>query len=184
MLIDRFLPTFDFNEVHSTVVDAPAARVFDALLTTDLGRSWLVQLLMGARSLPSLLSGRDRTREPLTVRTASRAGFGLLAEDAPREIVLGIEGRFWKMRPEACAADAATFERPIPAGVARAAWNFSVESLGVARSRLSTETRIACGDAQSRRRFGIYWRLIQPGSGIIRLAILRQIRREATGVDA
>ena len=31
MLLDDFLPTFDFNEVHTIQVNAPSSRVFSAL---------------------------------------------------------------------------------------------------------------------------------------------------------
>ena len=179
MLIDRYLPEFDFNEVHSIEVEASQAQVYHALVTADLGRPLVVRVLMGLRSIPSLLAGRPKDRRPITIREAADAGFGLLAEEAPREIVLGIEGRFWQLQPDVCAADAAAFERPIPNGMARAAWNFVVEPIGEMRARLTTETRIKCGDESSRRRFGRYWTLIQPGSALIRLAILRQVSREA-----
>ena len=35
-------------------------------------------------------------------------------------------------------------------------------------SELRTETRVLATDAASRRRFGRYWRLIQPGSALVR----------------
>ena len=44
---------------------------------------------------------------------------------------------------------------------------------------LSIDTRVVCADAATRRRFLWYWRLIQPGSGLIRRAILSRFRREA-----
>lgn len=179
MLIDRFLPTFDFNEVHSLEVSASQAVVYQALVTADLSKPFIVRLLMGLRSLPSTLAGRSKDRRPITLRNRPDS-FALLAEDAPREIVLGIEGRFWQLRPDVCSVDAATFAREIPAGVARAVWNFAVEPLGETRARLVTETRIRCGDEATRRKFGRYWTVIQPGSALIRLALLRQVAREAS----
>jgi hypothetical protein len=44
---------------------------------------------------------------------------------------------------------------------------------------LTTETRIRCADAATRRHFRRYWRLVGPGSGLIRHAILGQVRRES-----
>ena len=178
MLIDLFLPEFDFNEVHSTEIAASQAAVYRALVTADLSRPIIVRVLMGLRSLPGIFSGRERDSRPVTLRSAPDS-FALLADDPPREIVLGIEGRFWQLKPDVCAADAAAFEAPIAAGTARAAWNFAIEPIGESRARLTTETRIKCADERTRRRFGRYWALIQPGSALIRLAILRQVSREA-----
>ena len=65
------------------------------------------------------------------------------------------------------------------AATARAAWNFFVDPISPTRSVLRTETRILCSDAASRRRFGFYWKIIRPGSGIIRHAILAAVKDEA-----
>jgi len=46
-------------------------------------------------------------------------------------------------------------------------------------SLLSTETRVYANDAASRRRFAVYWRLIYPGSALIRRMWLRAIARRA-----
>lgn len=40
---------------------------------------------------------------------------------------------------------------------------------------------VRCGDPATRRRFLRYWRLIRPGSGLIRGSLLRYIRRLAEG---
>jgi hypothetical protein len=180
MLIDRYLPVFDFNEVHSRVVHAPAGRVYEALLTADLRRPVIIRILMGLRSLPGRFSGLAGDGERVTLRSVDTAGFTLLGEDPPREILVGVEGRFWTLIPDMCSAEATDFENPVPEGLARAVWNFSVEPLAEARSLLKTETRIQCGDEASRRRFARYWLLVRPGSGLIRRAILRHVARTAT----
>ncbi|MCA1563325.1 MAG: hypothetical protein LC804_24755 [Acidobacteria bacterium] len=46
---------------------------------------------------------------------------------------------------------------------------------------LSTETRIWATDESARRRFGMYWRVIYPGSALIRRMWLRAIRKRAMG---
>jgi hypothetical protein len=48
-------------------------------------------------------------------------------------------------------------------------------------SLLSTETRVFATDAATRRRFAAYWRVIYPGSALIRIEWLRAIRRRAEG---
>ena len=44
---------------------------------------------------------------------------------------------------------------------------------------LSTETRIKATDGDARRSFGRYWRIIHPGSALIRRVWLRAVRRRA-----
>jgi hypothetical protein len=44
---------------------------------------------------------------------------------------------------------------------------------------LTTETRVACTDAASARRFARYWWLIRPASGTIRRSWLAAIKRRS-----
>ncbi|MBV8202739.1 MAG: hypothetical protein JOZ15_19150, partial [Acidobacteria bacterium] len=44
---------------------------------------------------------------------------------------------------------------------------------------VTTETRVNATDAATRRRFAAYWRVIYPGSSLIRSMWLRAIRRRA-----
>jgi hypothetical protein len=64
-------------------------------------------------------------------------------------------------------------------GFAKAAMNFLVEPDGRGGSLLSTETRVHATDPASRRRFAAYWRVIYPGSAIIRRSWLQAVRRRA-----
>lgn len=79
------------------------------------------------------------------------------------------------------AREFAAFDEP---GYARVAVNFSA---GTAHGRtvLTTETRVLTTDSGSRRKFGRYWRLIRPGSAMIRRSWLRAAKRRAErGVEA
>ena len=57
--------------------------------------------------------------------------------------------------------------------------SFSVVPDGLNASVVSTETRVFANSAGARRRFALYWRLIYPGSAIIRRMWLRAIERRA-----
>jgi hypothetical protein len=73
--------------------------------------------------------------------------------------------------------DFAAFDQ---AGYAKMAANFRLASIAGGRATwLSTETRVACTDASSARRFARYWRLIRPASGAIRRSWLAAIKRRA-----
>ncbi len=65
------------------------------------------------------------------------------------------------------------------AGYAKAALNFRLEDLGGGWTSLTTETRVFATDAASLRRFRAYWRVIYPGSALIRRMWLQAIKKRA-----
>lgn len=179
MLLETFVPTPDAAETHRIEIAADPGVVYRALWTTDLGASLIVKGLLGLRALPRIV--RDRrvpdAAKPLTLQTVIEAGFGRLVEEPGRELVLGVSGRFWRPTGNIEPFDRESFSRPVPPGMARAVWNFAVAPTGDRRTILSTETRILCGDAASRRKFRLYWLAVRPFSGLIRHVMLRAVRR-------
>ena len=167
MLIDRLMPRPDFFERHEIFVRATPERVYEAVRTAELAKSPIVKVLLALRGM----------RRPEHT-TFPPPGFHLIAEDPPREVILGLEGPFWKpncvLRNEMTAE---TFAEPVTSHAARAAWNFFLEGEG-ATTRLITETRVVCAD-DSRAKFRMYWTVIRPFSGLIRIMMLRAIRSEA-----
>jgi hypothetical protein len=180
-LIDAWMPEAEFSEFHAVDVAAPAERAWAAVRELDLGRSWLVRGLFALRSLPALLTRRPKRGERALGTTMDRlldSGFVLLQEDAPREIVLGLVGRFWTPAGgivRVTPGEFRAFDRP---GMALAAWNFTVQPTA-GGCRVATETRVRCTDERARRSFSFYWRFVQPFSGLIRMEALRAIRRAA-----
>jgi hypothetical protein len=186
MLIDSFAPDPDASEIHRLEIKASGEAVYRALWTTDLGSSAVVKGLLFLRSLPSLvLKPRcgARSRRPFTLQTLIKAGFGQLAEEPGREIVLGITGRFWRPTGNTSPFKREDFTGPVRRGMARAVWNFHVQEVTAGRTLLSTETRINCGDAASRMKFRLYWLFVRPFSGLIRLIMLRAIKRACESAD-
>jgi hypothetical protein len=180
MLIDDFMPQPDFSEVHQVVIEARTEAVYQALWTTDLGSSPIIKGLLGLRSLPQRLihpAGQKSKARKITLDTIMANGFGLLAEEAGREIVLGVAGPFWRPTGNVLPFAEENFRGPVPAGIARAVWNFAVQDAGSGRTILVTETRIACGDRSRRRRFGAYWLFVRPFSGLIRRLMLNAVKR-------
>lgn len=177
--IDEFLPRWHFHEVHETTVQASPARVMEATLAVSAREIRFFRALMAIRGLG--LRGREPAAEgqPL-LAVALRGGFLLLAEDPDRELVLGTAGQFWRMsgtRVRVAGPDAfLAFADP---GCAKAAINFRLEDVGGGRTRVTTETRILGLDAEARRKFGAYWRLIYPGSALIRRSWLAAIKTRA-----
>jgi hypothetical protein len=182
MLLDQFVPNPHFVARYSVDVDATADEAYRALWTADFGSSLLIRGLMYLRHLPSrLFRGKPTVEVPrlCTLRTMTEKVFGLLAEDPGREVVLGLVGRFWHpidnvelFRPE-------YFTGPLPRGLAKAVFRFAVEDGSAAGKpvRIVTETRVVCADAASRLKFGLYWALVGPFSGLTRKVMLRAIQR-------
>ncbi|MFN2564397.1 MAG: hypothetical protein ABR499_05215 [Gemmatimonadaceae bacterium] len=166
--------------------------MYEALWAANLSPP-VVRVLLGLRALPgALLTAAARPREarqrlrartaaPVTMRDVVAQGFAVLEEDAPRELVLGVVGAFWRLRGDMRRVDATSFRGPQPAGTARAAWNFHLAKRADGTCVLSTETRVHCADAESRRRFRAYWLVVRPASGLIRRLMLRSIRHAAEG---
>ena len=183
MLIDSFAPNPDAIETHRININASPGVVYRALWTADLGRSPVIKFLLALRSLPEFILHpfrslpRDRK---ITLQTLIDAGFGVLAEQPGKEIVLGVSGRFWRPTGNLSPFNRADFDAPVSAGLARAVWNFHVEEGADDQTTLSTETRVICGDRRSRRKFRAYWFFVRPFSGLIRRIMLRGVRRECS----
>jgi hypothetical protein len=181
-LLDRVLPGYEFAERHARKVAAPPERALAAAKDATPAEMRFVRTLFALRSLPARLTrGRALSadpRRPLTMQMRE-FGFVVLAEDE-REVVLGYVGQPWRLaggsRPRLrTAQEWLDFAEP---GYVKAALSFSAvpEESG---TRLETETRIHATDAVSRRRFARYWRVIRPGSGLMRRSWLRAAKRRA-----
>ena len=179
MLIDRFLPEYDEVEHHDAAVDAPPERTYRAVKEIDLARSPIVLALLVARGLPHLFTGAVKPKRRLTLDDILASGFVVLAEEPGHELVLGIVGKFWQLSSGVHRIEAHEFTDFDTPGYAMAAWNFVVTDRPDGGSTVSTETRIVSTDAEARRNFGWYWRLIAPFSALIRRIVLGQVKREA-----
>ncbi len=173
-LADDFLPVFDVVMRHAVDVAAPAPVVWDALQRADFADAWYVRALLMLRGLR-----RPGRAERLTLERLIAGSFIPLAERPGRAIALGVVGRFWTPSGGRVRVRPAEFQGFATPGYARAVWTFALEPTGPAATRLTTETRVACVDAASRRRFRLYWLVVRPFSGLIRHAMLAAVAREA-----
>jgi len=181
--LDEFTPAWQFNERHTISIDAPPDRVYAAVKAIRADEIALFNLLTWirrfGRPLPgSILNAGDRN--PL-LDVATQSGFIWLADDPPRELVIGTLINAPFRARQALSPD--FFRRPLPPGFTLAAMNFAVRADGTGGSLVSTETRVYANSASSQRQFSMYWRVIYPGSAIIRRMWLRAIARRATIAD-
>jgi hypothetical protein len=179
VLIDRFLPEYDEIEHHEAAVDAPSDRTYRAVKEIDLARSPIVLALLFARGLPHLFTGAVKPKRRLALDDIVESGFVVLGEEPGRELVLGIIGKFWRPGSGVHHIEANEFTGFDEPGFSKAVWNFLVADRPGGGSTVVTETRVASTDAEARRNFGWYWRLIGPFSALIRRIVLSQVKRDA-----
>lgn len=173
------MPVWHFRERHSIRISAPPARVFAAIKEVRAKEIFFFNVLVwirrGGRNGPESILNPGATAPLLDV--ATRSGFIYLADDAPRELVIGTvviapAGPRRTLTPE-------TLKTPPAPGFAVGAVNFLVTPEGPNASLVSTETRVFANSPSARRRFARYWRVIYPGSALIRVMWLRAVRRRA-----
>lgn len=179
-LLDESIPAWQFDERHTIRIDAPPDRVYMAMRQVTAREIRLFRTLTAIRRFgragpEGILNAPDR--QPL-IDVATSTTFGLLAESPPREIVIGTV----VLAPQDPGrVTAELFRRELEPGVALAAMNFIVSPDGRGGSILSTETRVYANSPTAIRRFAVYWRVIHPGSDLIRRMWLRAVKRRAEG---
>src|SRR5215469_11659681 len=177
--LDEFVPVYQFHELHSTGVPAQCDKAYGAIQSVTADEILFFKTLVRIRRF-----GRSKSAnilnpppdEPI-IHLATRTSFLKLAEQPGRELVLGTlvhapDG--WRPPAHATAEDFKALHAP---GFAVAAMNFLLVDEGVHACRVSTETRVYATDPTSCRRFAAYWRVMYPGSALIRRMWLRAIRK-------
>lgn len=169
MLIDDFLPEFNFSKKHSVVIYASTDKIFNVLKNTNFNSVPLKILLML----------RGIKLENLSLTLSEKSYFTLLGEDSEKEILFGIIGKFWRWKGGLFQIQKEEFKDFSLTGFAKAAWHFSALKNGTEETTFSTETRIQCIGESAKRWFSIYWLFIEPFSGLIRKIILYKIKYRA-----
>jgi len=168
--LDDWMPRWQVDERHVIEIAAPPDKVFASIHAVRADEILLFRTLIAIRNCgetepESIMNAPEK--EPL-LDVATRTTFIMLSDDAPREIVVGTViaappavRASGKLAPE-------LFRKTLRPGVALATMNFLVAPSVHGGSIVTTETRIYANSPAVLRRFGVYWRLIHPGSDIIR----------------
>lgn len=183
--LDQFAPVYQFREFHSIRIAAPKEQVYRALKFVTADEIALFRTLTWLRRFgrPGPEGILNPPPQVPVLDVAARTSFLVLAEEPDREIVLGTlvaAPRGWRPSgtptPDGFKALIVTTNTP---GFASATMNFRIEDEGPAACMLTTETRVYATDTSTRRRFAGYWRVIYPGSALIRRMWLRAIASRA-----
>ncbi len=192
MLLDKYLPRYDFTEVHTIKVKASPETAYRAVMDTTLGEiNGLVNFLFYLRALPEKLAGRE---EGFTGLAAGKSLIGQMTENSfvkieetPRELVFGMIipgsiGRVWKKSSELkdyllSPEEFLAFNKPEFLHVIANLMVQETETPGVVT--VYTESRTMGLSEKARKSFRLYWALIRPWSGLIRRLWLKAIKRRA-----
>ncbi len=179
MAIDEVVPLYQFGEAHEIRIAASPERVLEAARAVTAREIRLFLLLTWLRSPRFPGRGQASILHPEAdaplLAVALRTGFVLLREDPGREIVFGAVVCCGRRPPPRTAEEFAALR----GSLARAVMNFHVEAAADGTSRLVTQTRVTASDARAERVFARYWRIIYPGSALIRIMWLRAIKARA-----
>lgn len=178
-LLDRFIPEFEAGDVHQVRVAAPAEIALQALKEMDLDAIPLVHAIFRAREL-ILASEPAEAGMPRGILASTVAmGWGVLAEEPGREVVVGAVTRPWEADVTFHALSPDAFRDYAEPGWVKIAWTLQAEPAGPAESIARTEVRVTTTDAVARSRFRRYWAVFSPGIHLIRRLALPRVRDEA-----
>ena len=180
-LLDIFMPEHDVVERHHIHVNAPAALTFAAARDQDLLHIPLVRLIFKAREFALGAEPPDRPQPRGLLAAVRELGWGVLAEQPDREIVMGAVSRPWEANVTFRAIPPADFASFSEAGVVKIAWTLRADPVTARTSIFRTETRAVATDEYARARFRRYWAVASPGIWLIRRLSLAPLKRSAEG---
>lgn len=175
------MPVYQFHEFHTIRAAASREKVYGAIKSVTPDEISMFRTLTWIRRLgrpgpESILNAPEH--QPL-LDVATKTSFLLLAEEPNHEIVVGtavVVPRGWQPSRRPTPEEFRAVREP---GFALATMNFLIEDAGPGACTVTTETRIFATDMRARRRFAAYWRVIYPGSALIRRMWLRAIVHRA-----
>lgn len=166
-LIDKYLPSFSFSEYHEIEIDSSIENVYESARTVDLSKSRLIKWLFKLRGLP--------TKRMHLQDFISDIGFTNLEENFPVENLIAFWARY-KIEP--VTSPDSFINNTLPARI-KVVWNFYLEELASNHVKLSTETRVLCITPASKIFFRLYWMIVRPFSGLIRIKMLQIIKQDS-----
>jgi hypothetical protein len=176
--LDDVLPEYQFSERHSLRIHARPEQVMQAVRGSTWGDLPSLTTLLKIRGAVLREPWRDTgafARDQGVLEAFRASGFFFGGSDHEILIAGAIDMRA-RRRPELHSLQEVADYRE--QGWIKNAFDFEVKDAGGGWSTLTTETRMAVQPELSRGP-AIYWRLIVPGSGLLRREWLRSIRRRA-----
>jgi hypothetical protein len=166
-LIDKYLPEYTFNEIHEILINSPIEKVYQVTKNFDLSKSKLIVFLFKIRGLPTKrLNLQDLILD---------FGFSNIEEQFLTENLIG----FWAKKKIEPITNQKDFINNTISAKIKVVWNFRFSSQNSTQTKVSTETRILCVHPVTKVLFTLYWLIVRPFSGIIRIKMLKIIKKDS-----
>lgn len=175
--LDETMPEYQFSERHSTLIHARPELVMQAVRDSTFGDMTSLITLLKIRGAALRIHDTGGLVPDKRILDAFSAS-GYVLGNADHEIVMcgGANARAGRTLEVRTLQEFADYRDP---GAVKMAFDFKVEDTGDGWSTLTTETRVMATDDLTRHGMGRYWRLIVPGSGLLRLQWLQGIKKRA-----
>jgi hypothetical protein len=184
--LDQIMPEYQFSEKHSARIQARPDQVMQAIRESTFADMKFLGPLLKIRGavLRAPVHGIDELQKHRILDEFSKAGF---VDESEHEMVpyrpAPPIGMFWawnaraNRRPDVHTLQ--EFAACREQGAVKMGLHFNVEEAGNGWSTVITEQRIAALDDVTSSGMARYWRLIVPGSGLLRLQWLEGIKTRA-----
>lgn len=177
--LDDIMPEYQFFERHSVRVHARPEQVMQAVRESTFRDMKSLATLLRIRA--TALRIHDTAALPQDKRILDTFSTpGMLQGGSEREILKCwiADLRAKRLAEVHSLQEFADYRSP---GGIKMAFNFLVEEAGGGWCTLTTDTRVVALDESTRSGMARYWRLIVPGSGLLRREWLDGIKRRAEG---
>ncbi|HVZ18523.1 MAG TPA: hypothetical protein VG897_15495 [Terriglobales bacterium] len=176
-VLDDIMPEYQFSERHSEQIHAAPEQVMQAIRRSTFSDMKSLSTLLKIRTTALRIhDGSGSLQDNRVLEAFSASGF--VSGGSEHEIVMcgGANAREGRPLGVHTLQEFADYRVP---GAAKMAFDFTVEDAGGGWSTVIAETRVVTTDDLTRRGMGRYWRLIVPGSGLLRRQWLDGIKRRA-----
>jgi hypothetical protein len=176
-VLDRTMPEYQFSEKHSARIHARPEQVMQAVRQVTFGdmKSLVTLLKIRGAVLRAPVHNIGGWQEKRILDGFSESAY--LFGGSEHEIaIFGPWNTRANRRPEVRTLQ--EFADYREQGAVKMAFDFTVEEAGEGCSKLTAETRVVAPDGVSHG-MARYWRLIVPGSGLLRLQWLEGIKKRA-----
>ena len=178
-VLDAAVPEYQFFEWHSTRVHARPEEVMQAVRESTFGDMKSLDTLLKIRAAALRIPDRDNGVFSHDKRILDMfAASGFISGGSDHEVVMCMAANVREKRRLELHSlqECGDYREP---GAFKMAFTLYVEEDGEGWSTLITETRVMVLDEATRRGMGRYWRLIVPGSGLLRIQWLEGIKKRA-----
>src|SRR5215467_16115960 len=175
--LDEVMPEFQFFERHSVRVHAQPEQVMQAIRESTFGDMKSLDTLLRNRGTALRIRDTGEFLQNKRILDAFAAS-GYVTGGSEHEVLMCGGANVRAMRPLQVRTlqEFADYREP---GAVKMAFDFNVEDAGGGWFAVTAETRVLALDDLARRGMARYWRLIVPGSGLLRRQWLDGIRSRA-----